>query len=104
MLAWNGDAENMIDRFDGRALLDFYKDPDPRNKPQKTDDELELEEVPLPSYAFTTLEATFEEVYTLISGMLDLSLQLMTAVMLATTFDHVYRSRSIHDGSCVMCR
>ena len=46
MLAWNGDAENMIDRFDGRALLDFYKDPDPRNKPQKTDDELELEEVP----------------------------------------------------------
>lgn len=46
MLAWNGDAENMIDRFDGRALLDFYKDPDPRNKPQKTDDEVELEEVP----------------------------------------------------------
>jgi hypothetical protein len=67
MLAWNGDAENMIDRFDGRALLDFYKDPDPRNKPQKTDDELELEEVPPPSFAFTTLKITFEEVYTLTS-------------------------------------
>ena len=61
MLAWNGDAENMIDRFDGRALLDFYKDPDPRNKPQKTDDELELEEVPPPPFAFITLEITFEE-------------------------------------------
>ena len=45
MIAWNGNAENMIDRFDGRALLDFYKDPDPRNKPQKADEELELEEV-----------------------------------------------------------
>ena len=46
MIAWNGNADNMIDRFDGRALLDFYKDPDPRNKPQKADEELELEEVP----------------------------------------------------------
>lgn len=45
MLAWNGHADNMIDRFDGRALLDFYKDPDPRKKPEKTDEELELDEV-----------------------------------------------------------
>ncbi|CAK0781024.1 hypothetical protein CVIRNUC_005260 [Coccomyxa viridis] len=45
MLAWNGNADNMIDRFDGRALLDFYKDPDPRKKPEKTDEELELEEL-----------------------------------------------------------
>ena len=45
MLPWNGDAENMIDRFDGRALLDFYRDPDARRKPQKTDAEEELDEV-----------------------------------------------------------
>jgi hypothetical protein len=25
MLPWNGKADNMIDRFDGRALLDFYR-------------------------------------------------------------------------------
>ena len=49
MLAWNGNADNMIDRFDGRALLDFYKDPDPRKKPEKTDEELELEEVTPPT-------------------------------------------------------
>ena len=48
MLAWNGNADNMIDRFDGRALLDFYRDPDARNKPHKSDEELELEEVPIP--------------------------------------------------------
>ena len=28
MLPWNGDDENMIDRFDGRAVLDFYIEPD----------------------------------------------------------------------------
>ena len=49
MLAWNGNADNMIDRFDGRALLDFYKDPDPRKKPEKTDEELELDEVTQPT-------------------------------------------------------
>ena len=54
MIAWNGNADNMIDRFDGRALLDFYKDPDPRNKPQKADDQLELEEVPEPSQSSTS--------------------------------------------------
>jgi hypothetical protein len=45
MIPWNGDAENMIDRFDGRALLDFYRDPDARRKQQKSDAEAELEEV-----------------------------------------------------------
>ena len=53
MLAWNGNADNMIDRFDGRALLDFYRDPEPRNKPQKSDEELELDEVPTPFHAST---------------------------------------------------
>ena len=24
-LPWNGNTDNMIDRFDGRALLDFYR-------------------------------------------------------------------------------
>ena len=45
MIPWNGNAENLIDRFDGRALLDMYIDPDPRAKRQKSDGELELEEV-----------------------------------------------------------
>ncbi len=63
MLAWNGDAENMIDRFDGRALLDFYKDPDPRNQAPKTDDELELEEVPLSFLRPHCLGASIEQAY-----------------------------------------
>lgn len=25
MLPWNGKEDNLIDRFDGRALLDFYR-------------------------------------------------------------------------------
>ena len=35
MIPWNGDGENLIDRFDGRALLDMYIDPDPRAKRQE---------------------------------------------------------------------
>lgn len=48
MIPWNGDQENLIDRFDGRALLDMYREPDPRifNRP-KTNEELELEDVRL---------------------------------------------------------
>ena len=46
MIPWNGQQDNLIDRFDGRALLDFYREPDPQaRRPQKTEDELELEEV-----------------------------------------------------------
>ena len=44
LVPWNGNHDNMIDRFDGRALLDFYKDPLPRRQ-KKTEDELQLEEV-----------------------------------------------------------
>ena len=44
MLPWNGNHDNMIDRFDGRALLDFYRDPVP-SKRQKTADEQMLDEV-----------------------------------------------------------
>lgn len=46
MLPWNGQQDNLIDRFDARALLDFYKEPDARahSKP-KTEAEAELEEV-----------------------------------------------------------
>ena len=45
-IAWNGRNDNMIDRFDGRALLDFYRKPDEsvRKRP-KTEAQLELEEV-----------------------------------------------------------
>jgi arginine/serine-rich splicing factor 16 len=45
MIPWNGDTEKMIDRFDGRALLDFYKEPDPRTQHQQSEAERELEEV-----------------------------------------------------------
>lgn len=44
MLPWNGKEDNLIDRFDGRALLDFYRDAPPRAPQPKTDDELELEQ------------------------------------------------------------
>jgi hypothetical protein len=46
LIPWNGQQDNLIDRFDGRALLDFYREPDARlkNRP-KTSDELKLEEV-----------------------------------------------------------
>lgn len=45
MFPWNGQEDNMIDRFDGRALLDFYRDPDPRAQRPKTEEELELDAV-----------------------------------------------------------
>jgi arginine/serine-rich splicing factor 16 len=46
LIPCNGQQDNLIDRFDGRALLDFYREPDARvlNRP-KTSDELKLEEV-----------------------------------------------------------
>ena len=45
MIPMNGQHDNLIDRFDGRALLDFYRDPVNRQAKPKTEDELELEEV-----------------------------------------------------------
>lgn len=32
LIPWNGAVDNLIDRFDGRALLDFYRDPPPSVK------------------------------------------------------------------------
>ena len=46
MIPWNGQQDNLIDRFDGRALLDFYKEPDGHSRRQhKSEDEIELDEV-----------------------------------------------------------
>ena len=46
MIPMNGQQDNLIDRFDGRALLDFYREPVAgRQTEAKTEDELELEEV-----------------------------------------------------------
>ena len=46
MIPMNGQHDNLIDRFDGRALLDFYREPVVgRQAKSKTEDELELEEV-----------------------------------------------------------
>ncbi|KAL3137981.1 hypothetical protein ABBQ38_005221 [Trebouxia sp. C0009 RCD-2024] len=45
MIPMNGQHDNLIDRFDGRALLDFYRDPVNRQVSAKTEDELELEEL-----------------------------------------------------------
>ncbi len=47
LIPWNGDAQSMIDRFDGRALLDMYREPPAHalNGRIKTADELKLEEV-----------------------------------------------------------
>lgn len=44
MIPMNGQHDNLIDRFDGRALLDFYREPVTRHNVHKTEDELELEE------------------------------------------------------------
>eukprot|EP00878_Enallax_costatus_P015240 GHUV01015954.1.p1 GENE.GHUV01015954.1~~GHUV01015954.1.p1 ORF type:complete len:146 (+),score=38.16 GHUV01015954.1:289-726(+) len=47
LVPWNGDTDNMIDRFDVRALLDFYKEPNARMiaARQKSHEEQKLEEV-----------------------------------------------------------
>ncbi|CAH1437481.1 unnamed protein product [Lactuca virosa] len=46
LIPWNGKQDIMIDRFDGRALLDFIRDPDSRRFRviEKTEEEEELEE------------------------------------------------------------
>lgn len=47
MIPWSGDVDNLIDRFDGRALLDMYQDPAGPDRRQKSDSELELDKVSL---------------------------------------------------------
>lgn len=46
LIPWNGKQNILIDRFDGRALLDFIREPDPRlyRSREKTEEEEELEE------------------------------------------------------------
>ncbi|CAK9166505.1 unnamed protein product [Ilex paraguariensis] len=46
LIPWNGKQEILIDRFDGRALLDFIRDSNSRpfRTPEKTEEEEELEE------------------------------------------------------------
>lgn len=48
-IPWNGKQDNLIDRFDGRALLDFYEEPDKSAlaKRTKSEEEAELDEVSL---------------------------------------------------------
>ena len=45
LIPWNGNHENMIDRFDGRSLLDFYREYDPEMRRPKTGQEGKLEQV-----------------------------------------------------------
>ncbi|CAM8996105.1 unnamed protein product [Rhodiola kirilowii] len=46
LIPWNGKEDNLIDRFDGRALLDFIREAGVRRHhvPEKTEEEEELEE------------------------------------------------------------
>ncbi|KAA8547192.1 hypothetical protein F0562_003599 [Nyssa sinensis] len=46
LIPWNGKQNILIDRFDGRALLDYIRDSDSRRYrvPEKTEEEEELEE------------------------------------------------------------
>uniref|UniRef100_A0A803KSC0 Suppressor of white apricot N-terminal domain-containing protein n=1 Tax=Chenopodium quinoa TaxID=63459 RepID=A0A803KSC0_CHEQI len=46
LIPWNGKEDNLIDRFDGRALLDFIRDPETHRFRQleKTEEEEELAE------------------------------------------------------------
>ena len=66
LIPWNGQQDNLIDRFDGRALLDFYRDPPAhRQQREKTHEEAKLDEVcnyylprgPLPPRRAAGLEA-----------------------------------------------
>ena len=45
MIPWNGKEDNLIDRFDGRALLDFYREPARTGTQNKSEDQQELDEV-----------------------------------------------------------
>ena len=45
MIPWNGKQDNLIDRFDGRALLDFYREPARPSSQNKSEDQQELDEV-----------------------------------------------------------
>ena len=45
MIPWNGKQDNLIDRFDGRALLDFYREPARQGSQTKSEDQQELDEV-----------------------------------------------------------
>ncbi|KAH1157750.1 hypothetical protein AAZX31_11G054800 [Glycine max] len=44
LIPWNGKQDVLIDRFDGRALLDFVRDSSHRRAPEKSEEEEELEE------------------------------------------------------------
>lgn len=43
MVPWNGDETNMIDRFDARSMLDFYREP--KQPAERTGQEDEIEQV-----------------------------------------------------------
>lgn len=43
MVPWNGDNDCLIDRFDARSMLDFYRES--KAKPKKSDEEAEMDEV-----------------------------------------------------------
>lgn len=45
MIPWNGHEDNLIDRFDGRALLDIYREPTGVSSRSKSEEEIELEKV-----------------------------------------------------------
>ncbi|EFJ09466.1 hypothetical protein SELMODRAFT_48147, partial [Selaginella moellendorffii] len=45
LIPWNGKKDNLIDRFDGRALLDFIRESDKSRRHEKTEEEEELEEL-----------------------------------------------------------
>ncbi|KAL2348396.1 hypothetical protein Fmac_002396 [Flemingia macrophylla] len=44
LIPWNGKQDVLIDRFDGRALLDFIRDTSHRRVPEKSEEEQELAE------------------------------------------------------------
>lgn len=46
MIPWNGRTDNLIDRFDGRALLDFYREPPAASaRPPRREEDIELDEL-----------------------------------------------------------
>lgn len=44
-MPWNGRQELLIDRFDGRALMDFIREYNPRNAPRQepTDEQIDTD-------------------------------------------------------------
>ena len=69
MIPWNNQQDNIIDRFDGRALLDFYREPSTSRRQEKTPEEVELDEVILCGANKRCLQSSTHSTNTIVSSI-----------------------------------